>query len=131
VCLLLLALWVRSYWRTDLVALRTSEFDFGVESVAGGTTVSLFLDSTRTVDSEMFYESYSQAGWFERHNETWTFHLVMSRTGFNLSLPHWFYLALTGAIAVAAWIGRFSLRTFLITVTLLALILGLIIATTR
>ncbi len=50
----------------------------------------------------------------------------------TLRVPYWFTIALLATCGCAPWIPyRFSLRTLLIATTLLALTLGLVIATTR
>jgi hypothetical protein len=49
----------------------------------------------------------------------------------DLSLPHWFLVAVVGTIGAIPWITnarRFSLRTLLIATTLVAVGLGLIVA---
>jgi hypothetical protein len=52
----------------------------------------------------------------------------------GLTVPHWFAMFALGALAAAPWIPwsrRFSLRTLLITMTLIAVALGLVIYTAR
>jgi hypothetical protein len=50
----------------------------------------------------------------------------------DLFLPHWFLVAVVGSIGAIPWIinaRRYSLRTLLITTTLVAVVLGMIIST--
>jgi hypothetical protein len=49
-----------------------------------------------------------------------------------VTLPYWFLVGLCAVVAAAPWLRwRFSLRTLLIAITILALALGNLIATTR
>jgi hypothetical protein len=53
---------------------------------------------------------------------------------FSFIAPYWFLILLTAAIAAAPWLRwpkRFSLRTLLIATTLVAVVLGLIVAVLR
>ena len=46
----------------------------------------------------------------------------------SLSIPHWFAVALAATFAATPWLRwRFSLRTLLIAITLVALVLGLVV----
>jgi hypothetical protein len=65
-----------------------------------------------------------------------------SRSGFHVEyfgwrywsfqIPYWFVLALFGSITAVPWMrGRFSLRTLLIAMTLVALVLGAIVYAVR
>ena len=48
------------------------------------------------------------------------------------SFPHWLLVSLIAVVATLPWLRwRFSLRTLLVAITLVALVLGIIIATTR
>src|SRR3954451_7738148 len=58
---LLIALWVRSYWWSDVLWMVRPTCDARADSVNGGTTISIFFDSEREVGSEWNRNSY-------RHN---------------------------------------------------------------
>jgi hypothetical protein len=128
-CVLLVALWVRSYRWTDVVTFRTKDFDIGADSVAGGTGVYLYVESGRAIERGFFYERHDQTDWPDMPppDRTWQFQVETTPYEIFASLPHWFYLALASMIAVVPWV-RFSLRTLLIATTLAAVGLGFIVA---
>jgi hypothetical protein len=116
-CLLLIALWARSYWWADIVAHK----NLGIMSNRG-----------------MFYfgqdDSAATAGWFissepsEPNDIGWN----SDPPGqFFVCAPHWLLALTSVAIGAASWIRRFSLRTLLIATTLVAVMLGLIVYVTR
>jgi hypothetical protein len=139
-CLLLIALWVRSYWRADGISFpisRTHLLGFG--SVEGEITA---------------VKGDYAPGYFKGHYEIGSFPIVDRRIGDNrpqsmpgyrgavgfgfiqaapffvFCAPHWFLVGLTGAVGIVAWIkdiSHFSLRTLLIATTLVAVVLGLIV----
>ena len=57
----------------------------------------------------------------------------VSSNSFSVVLPHWVFAMLSGLSAVAAWAwpDRFSVRTLLIVMTIVAVALGLIIVTSN
>jgi len=127
----LIILWVRSYWWSDVVWVITPSCDARADSANGGTTISIFFDSERKVANEWNRNSYRHNTSMRPPDATWKFDIYMTRRGLDASLPHWFYLLLTSLIAVAAWIRRFSLRTLLIATTLIAMVLGRIVYASR
>ena len=52
-------------------------------------------------------------------------------TAYQIVMPYWLLLFFTLAVAAAPRIRRFSLRTLLIATTLVAVVLGLIVAALR
>jgi hypothetical protein len=128
VAVLLIALWVRSYWWSDVVWVITSTCDAKTDSSNGGTTISIFMDSERQVANEWKRNSYRHNAAMRPPDATWKFAVYITRRGLDASLPHWFYLLVTGLIAAAPWLPRhFSLRTLLIATTLVAVVLGLMV----
>ena len=133
-CVLLIALWVRSYWWVDAVAVPISSSDnLGCWSVEG--TVAA-------------YHATHNPGFFKGRWIILRHHIVNRRVlderpqvrsgyhgpiGFGVMqsripyAPHWFLVFMVGMLAAAPWIRwRFSLRTLLIATTLIALVLGAI-----
>jgi hypothetical protein len=52
--------------------------------------------------------------------------------GFDLNAPHWFYASVVAFVAAVTWVpGRFSLRALLIVTTVVAVVLGLVVYTSR
>jgi hypothetical protein len=133
-CLLLVVLWVRSYLYHDIVALSwNSKQGIRIDAVSGGATfmyidwrsrgnlkawsvVSLSLDKFQffpiSGDDEVI------AGLlFQRLTD-----------GYVVILPFWFFTPMTGIAAAIPWLWRFSLRTLLIGMTLIAILLGIAVA---
>jgi hypothetical protein len=68
------------------------------------------------------------------YRDSWGFGIARDPDGgiLSVTMPHWFPILLSATIAAVPWISsvrRFSLRTLLIAVTLLAILLGLAVAT--
>jgi hypothetical protein len=136
-CVLLIALWVRSYSWHDMVAIGiTLEGGFLVTSEQGAAelwyiTAPSFVEWKVTnipspsqnllpIGTEESYAGFL----FEKYTD-----------GFRLSVPYWFLVPVVTALAAVPWLrwwsNRFSLRTLLIATTLVAVVLGLIIAVLR
>src|SRR3954466_10148683 len=124
---LLVVLWVRSYWWSDVLWVITPTYDARADSVGGGTPTSIFFDSEREVGSEWNRKSYRHNTSMRSPDATWKFDVYVTSRGLDASLPHWFYFLLTIIISAAAWIRRFSIRSLLIAMTLVAAVLGLAI----
>ena len=141
---LLIALWVRSYYRNDWVyAFRPSDWHH-LQSIRG----ELVLQVMRQRNS-IHRWGLASAPSSELSNSEYGWNLKMIRpqhefggfVAFNspkisaYAIPHWFLVLLFAAFSGAPWISkfnsRFSLRTLLIGMTMLAAILGLIVWTSR
>jgi hypothetical protein len=131
---LLIALWVRSYWRCDLIDFRTiSGHHFQIGHARGILGCG--------GDANLFSLPWSITKWdiasdVTRGDETiqghfgFTFEAVLS-FGTVATAPHWFAVMLCAIVAAAPWIRwkwRFSLRTLLIATTLIAVVMGLIVS---
>jgi hypothetical protein len=132
-CVLLIALWVRSYWRYDQVSgPLTNPSLLVLRSSAGDLTIRAAGDpyTRQSLGSDWLIKSGSQG----INSQFWTdfartlvyFHRISNN---GIVLPHWFPIVGFTVLAVAPWIKcsrRFSLRTLLIATTLVAAMLGLI-----
>jgi hypothetical protein len=125
-CVLLIVLWVRSYWWSDVVWVIRPTYDAKADSANGGTIIAIFFGSERETGTEWKRNSYRHNTAMRPPDATWKFDVYITRRGLDASLPHWFYLFVMSLIAAAAWVRRFSLRTMLIAITLIALLLGLV-----
>jgi hypothetical protein len=139
-CLLLILLWVRSYWWFDILYYRLGASTmFGVTSEEGAIR---FQDCSRIIGA-------MPRGWLR--DRTWhggyppsdiatgpLFKQVFrgferqsrSTRHDTLQVPHWFFVLIASVGGAAPWIHwsrRFSLRTLLITTTLVAALLGAIV----
>jgi hypothetical protein len=132
-CVLLIVLWVRSFWWYDAIVAVSRTSGLGVISMDGG----IFLKYTEGRDTQITtWQVFSQ--------KASTFGgdlLLQSRPSFGITwdsgfvegaVPHWILTVLAAAIAAASWTcekWRFSLRTLLIATTLVAVGMGIIIST--
>jgi hypothetical protein len=132
---LLVVLWVRSYWHWD-AAVRgwgvTPQQFLALPSHSGGVSIQ-YLDARGNSMVSFFRwkittmpaqdrDSVFTAGLWQAGTG---FYWYRGSDGFLLSLPDWFLVPLLIALAAAPWLHyRFSLRTLLIAITLVAVVLG-------
>jgi hypothetical protein len=122
--LLLILLWVRSYYRFDTIR------GFGLEIRSGfGITMCLGRDSP----ANLRFSSQALDDW-SRNHRPFKPSLLFKGGGrfgnhFWFAIPYWFLVAISttcAAVAAAPWLGwQFSLRILIITMTLIAIALGL------
>jgi hypothetical protein len=136
VCLLLIVLWVRSYSWGDTISGDYQDDSFSLESEFGEIFVAFPNQWHLTLPPEWEYRRKEAD---ESYTDSFTpFFYIDVDGGWCFILPYWIPTTLLGfAAAITAiprhiWLrSRFSLRTLLIAITILALALGLIIAKTR
>ena len=133
VCLLLIELWVRSYWRYESVyCFFNNSQGIWLQSLDG--TATLRFMGYRGPPRKL------QRGWGAGSHQpvpevtprylygcTSGFFVDRYPDGIWVGAPHWFLAVMSTGVAAASWIhwkNRFSLRTLLAATTLLALILG-------
>jgi hypothetical protein len=134
ICLLLIVLWARSYWRVDqfVVGEMSPQLNLGITSMPGALLIRTGIVSSRTElnqPSEEWLETLNRASGSLYPSRVWGHFAYSSR---HAIVPYWFLVGLTailGAITSFQW--RFSLRTLLIATTLLAVLLGAIIYALR
>ena len=132
-CVLLIVLWVRSYWWADLLAYRRGQTYVAVATGRGiacfrwnswqpWVTVGnklgceLLGGPSGTIDSRL-----KPLEWRRDTDPTTVFGLL-------ISVPCWCCVAFFATLSAVAWIRwRFRLRTLLIATTLVAMVLGLIV----
>jgi hypothetical protein len=119
-CVLLIALWVRSYWRLDTVEVYRG---YTILSMRGrlftdGRFVQIVaLDITRDLTFFPGTSTPISGG-------------IATLTHPRVGLPIWLFILLAAMPAATVWLRpRFSLRTLLIATTLVAVMLGLMVAT--
>ena len=134
-CVLLVALWVRSYFLADHFQLRIDGVRAGMLSAKAclGMWMATNEDQDRTFWHALKHEHVHDSESFSA--TTFTTMPVGSDSGreprhaLGLRAPHWFLLILSLAIAFLPWMQlKFSLRTLLIGMTLVAVGLGLVVA---
>jgi hypothetical protein len=127
VCALLVALWVRSYWRLHILEKRTGFAAIQISSVIGRIAIA-HLDRAQFATSYLSYVAGDAADWRKGGVLGFAYYDDGSITAFIA--PHWLLALLFAALAVIPWISRswrFSLRTLLIATTLVAVGLGIIV----
>jgi hypothetical protein len=139
-CVLLIALAVRSYYRWESVVWGvTAQQGFLLCSHSGaviveyinvsGTTATLYkwhVNSMPSPDTNVFPIGGIEESWagFSIHG-SWN-------GGFLISVPYWFLFPTCAVLAAVPWIQwsrRFSLRSLLIATTLVAVVLGVVVLT--
>lgn len=133
VCVLLVALWVRSYWQIDGVVLPlTSSSCLSMGSMpgcfGGGILPNSSLLSGTSIPS---WNSQSTIEWlsipkFSRpYDPSRLWGIFLAKEGCIL-VPYWFAVLILTFFAAAPWMPRkFSLRTLFIAVGVIAVLLGL------
>jgi hypothetical protein len=126
-CVLLVALWVRSYWVQDVV--------YGWFPFPGYLQINSSCGDIKVIANaekqEAMWQYNSRApkalgpNWYFK----WEQH---ARFGWwlDITIPHWYLLlALAGSAAIlwVSWSRRFSLRTLPIATTLIAVALGMVV----
>src|SRR4051794_512322 len=125
-CVLLIVLWVRSYWRWDAAWKFTPATELDIDTQNGEAFLRYFSPPVSTMKTTIgvgtkpaldidVMPPNSHAGFcFRRGGQS-----------IGLFVPFWFLTLITAPLAVAPWITwRFTLRTLLIVTTLVAVVLG-------
>jgi hypothetical protein len=138
ICLLLIALWVRSYWGCDTISLRLLDScEATVTSVRGQVVASAYeyRDGDQRAPYFLSFNVQPATSLFVigdqgRLHHPQSFSVQRSPNVVVAVMPHWF-IAIIGALLATVWftsLPRFSLRTLLIAITLVAVVLGVIVA---
>jgi hypothetical protein len=139
VCLLLIALWVRSYWFADTIGLSQR---FSLSTYRGELVVGIVTDNSGFFQVDQGYASQELSDVFDSWNvrgaahPTWSVLLARGEAlpgSLNFIVVEFYTLLsipLIAALVAAPWMrwsNRFSLRTLLIGMTLIAALLGAIV----
>ena len=127
VCLLLIVLWVRSYWRWDALQYSGSSESTDVCSQNG----FLFVGQTYQMDKGRWWfssdpvefpadlKSQLSIYWYDGNGDL---------MGPSVIIPHWLIVLFFVGLGVAPWPPRqFSLRTLLVLTTGIAALLGILV----
>ena len=130
-CVLSIGLWVRSYWWMDnIVCGSAGRVEFSSWRGSVGCLLSpdwTALWKVNTAERTSFAMPVTPAIGLPNG-----FCVKQFTSAIGVSAPYWFLFVSTASLAVAPWIRRsFSLRTFLIAITLIAVVLGLVVWCTR
>ncbi len=138
-CVLLIVLWVRSYWWvTNIQVPNVLGNDNQVILARGTIHFSSCLDYKPERMSALihnYHRSTKDYNDFSGAPEYRQFLLRVQELGRNdlrLVFPYWFAAAVLAAVAALPWLPyRFTLRTMLIATTLVAVVLGLVVWAVR
>jgi hypothetical protein len=129
-CVLLMALWVRSYWRLDALQIGRKIVIAGCFSSQGQLGIVKRWPYSDW-NGRLLYLSRSIDGEKRRQNRS-QFYMTPLGGDFWAGVPHWFMVLSSALIAgMPWWRWRFSLGTLLIATTLIAVVLGAIIWAAR
>jgi hypothetical protein len=132
-CVLLIVLWVRSYWLSDsLMCNFLGTNGIGTASYRGCLDVGVF-DLETPVEVQNYFGSSrwlyvsQKASSVPTRSSDWAIGVETSPHGtWYVHAPFWFYDLLLCGFAIVPWLHwRFRLRTLLIATTLVAVVLGL------
>jgi hypothetical protein len=128
-CVLLGALWARSYWWTDSLNLGSG---WGLFSENGELSLQEIIIEKENKSRLVFLGI--ERPQLVYHPENYSFESGFTAPPYSLDVfvPHWFFVLLFAALAATPWLPwskRFSLRTLLIATTLVAVGLGITIST--
>jgi hypothetical protein len=124
VCLSMVVLWLRSYWRLEILEKRTGWQAFQISSVKGRIAIA-HLDPRTTIGRSYLSVAAGDAADWRKNGVVGAYYddgLVNA-----LIAPHWLPALLSAVLAGIPWIlrsWRFSLRTLLSVTTLLAVLFG-------
>jgi hypothetical protein len=133
------AVWLRSFCWFDAgmgPSYLWSDRELGVFSRVGILEIGLVDVGMTTPRSRWSFSSHrisqQEEEFFAKHPQKWYFRAV-DRTEWELSCPTWFPGTITGllAIAVLRFNRRFSVRSAMVTVTAIAVLLGMVVASTQ
>ena len=128
VCVLLIMLWVRSYWRLDLINRNSNSNSSTVRADAGLITLSHSQGRSPLLDDNGWKYIADNASWGMQY---WQFDWAWNTRIILVRIPIWVLALAVAMLARAPWIRwskRFTIRTLLIATTLVALVLGIIVS---
>jgi hypothetical protein len=129
---LLVAIWLRSYWRElDFAAPAGAANGIYAEVNAG----EIFITFGPTLKNYGWYVSeMTQASGYETDYMFCGFYVSKAVSDFLVQVPMWFTAvvpAVFAAVPLMRWSKRFSLRALLLAATLIAVVLGAIVRVIR
>ena len=128
-CVLLIVLWVRSYWWTDSIWRYTPTSGTRIDSLYGKIIIKVASVAGAVPAVEVDANSYKNSLPTETAFIRMKFYVGFLRrpepNGFDLFIPYWSPVSAFATVGTLSWIPwRFSLRTLLIATTLTAAVLG-------
>jgi hypothetical protein len=130
VCLLLIVLWVRSDWSSDSQQLITSKNRYEVSSSDGQLIVVRRTRFFKSLEALLAYPDDLKPALTK--NTTLGFGRYLDDNFSGVSFAYWLLVPTTAMVAAIPWPRwRFSLRTLLIAMTVVAVVIGVIVVLSR
>jgi hypothetical protein len=129
-CVLLIALWARSYWWMDGVIAPLSKSTTLVMS-SGGGVLGVWINDAASINIPWQFHSQSRQTMLDKIGSRKIRPPEFGISYRHLELPHGLFVLAAAVLATLPWVRRFSLRTLLIAMTLVAVVLGAIVYATR
>jgi hypothetical protein len=130
-CVLLVVLWVRSYWRVDSLSIAKVPL---ADSIRGrvnlGGSIAVNSDGPLKLQRLLLFGGRIQIISFAIPPHEFS----LFPHGRNVKVPYWFAIfafAFVGCTPWIPWPKRFTLRTLLIATTLIAFVLGAVVYSLR
>jgi hypothetical protein len=124
VCLMLIVLWLRSYWRLEILEKQIGLRAVQISSVKGRIAIAHFEPRTYVIGMPYLNVGAGDAADWRKGRVAY----YDDGSVTALIVPHWLLAILSATLAVIPWISRsyrFSLRTLLLATTLVGVVLGL------
>lgn len=139
-CLLLIAVSVRSYSTEDVISGGRPGVSRCMQAVSGKGKFKLHFYKASPRNAYWEWRSMPYASRLPDNGPystpagtpTPSFSLNVSGGSFATTIPYWFLVLISGSLSAAPWVrwsNRFSLRTLLIVMTLIAALFGVIAIT--
>jgi hypothetical protein len=130
-CVLLIVLWVRSYWYQDSVTYRTANLDATIGSGQSGLGF-IWIKPRMPIPYRLGMSARSRS--IDVATSIKGQRFVWGKTNGVIWVPGWLLVLVAGLSSAIPWLHwprRFSLRTLLIATTLVAGAMGLIVWSVR
>jgi hypothetical protein len=128
-CVLLIALWVRSYWWEDgLSGPLPNKQAFHIKSSYGLMMIAIVSATNRTWQFETIESALPDSNLLHLSSDS-GFGFIDATPDYVVTFPQWLTVAMLGVIGAIPWLQKsFSLRTLLIATTMVAVGLGIVVA---
>jgi hypothetical protein len=145
VCVLLIVLWVHSYWCRDVIFAQHPAWG-SISVVSLQSKVSWIVGRQRPTRRKPHFEMRSipialaiaemegMEPALPEGRSASSFTIERWRDSFGMVLPYWFLILSVVVLAAIPWLPlskRFSLRTLLIAITIVAVVLGIVAVANR
>jgi hypothetical protein len=133
-CVALMGLWVRSYWKCDVLTVSYASKSYSVGSLRGAVGCGVGVVNPSTTASWLWRANSYPPGVDEKYTKYpprsfLGFRFRTAPNGTSFFVPYWFVVLSTGLLSTLLWRKRswqFTLRSLFIATTFLAVVLGMI-----